>query len=62
MFDVPEEYWKALEECDGMLTTRKKKICNLISDLIEGQRKAQAIPLEIKKVLDKYPEVIFKRD
>ena len=40
MFDVPEEHWEALEECDGMLATREEKICNLISDPIEGQRKA----------------------
>jgi len=62
MFDIPEEYWEALEECDRVLATRKEKICNLISDLIEGQRKAQVIPPEIKKILDKYPEVISKRD
>ncbi|SRR6266498_2146064 len=62
MFDVPKEYWKALEECDGMLATREEKICNLISDSIEGQRKAQVISPEIKKVLDKYSEVISKED
>ncbi len=62
MFDVPEEYWKALEKCNGMLTTREEKICNLISDPIEGQRKAQVIPPEIRKVLDKYPEVILRGD
>src|SRR6266498_2339698 len=62
MFDVPEEYWESLEECDGMLATRKEKICNLISDPIEGQRKAQVIPPNIQKVLDKYPEVISKGD
>src|SRR6266540_3033678 len=62
MFDIPEEYWKILEECDGMLAIHKKKICNLISDPIEGQKKAQAIPSEIRKVLDKYPEVISKGD
>ena len=41
MFDVSEEHWEALEECDGMLATREEKIYNLISDPIEGQRKAQ---------------------
>src|SRR6266540_7454786 len=45
-----------------MLVTHEEKICNLISDPIEGQRKAQVISPEIKKVLDKYLEVIFKRD
>src|SRR6266542_5571417 len=60
MFDIPEEYWEALEECDRVLATRKEKICNLISDLIEGQKEAQAIPPEIKKVLNKYPKVISK--
>ncbi len=58
MFDVSEEYWKALEECDGMLATYEEKIYNLISNPIEGQRKAQVISSEIKKVLNKYPEVI----
>ncbi len=62
MFDILEEHWKSLEECDGMLATREEKICNLISDPIEGQRKAQVIPPEIQKVLDKYLEVIFKGD
>ncbi len=62
MFDVSEEYWKSLEKCDEMLATCEEKICNLISDFIKGQRKAQVIPPEIKKVLDKYPEVIFKGD
>ena len=62
MFDIPEEYWEALEECDRVLATCKEKICNLISDPIEGQGKAQVIPSEIKKVLDKYPEVISKGD
>ncbi len=62
MFDVPKEHWEALKECDGMLATQEEKICNLISDPIEGQRKAQVISSEIKKVLDKYPEVIFKGD
>ena len=62
MFDVPEEYWKALEECNGILATYKKKICNLISDLIEEQKEAQVILPEIKKVLDKYPKVISKGD
>ncbi len=51
-----------MKECDGMLATREEKICNLISNPIEGQRKAQVIPPEIKKVLDKYPEVISKGD
>ena len=62
MFDVPEEHWESLEECDGMLATCEEKICNLISDSIEGQRKAQVISPEIKKVLDKYSEVISKED
>ncbi len=62
MFDVPEEHWKSLEECDRMLATHEEKICNLISDPIEGQGKAQVIPFKIKKVLDKYPEVISKGD
>ncbi len=62
MFDVSEEHWESLEECDRMLATREEKICNLISDLIEGQRKAQVIPPKIKKVLKKYPEVISKGD
>ncbi len=51
-----------MEECDGMLATREEKICNLISDLIEGQRKVQVIPPKIREVLDKYPEVISKGD
>ncbi len=62
MFDVPKEHWESLEECDGMLATREEKICNLISDPIEGQRKAQVISPNIQKVLDKYPEVISKGD
>ena len=62
MFDVPEEYWESLEECDRLLATCEEKICNLISDPIEGQRKAQVIPPEIKKVLDKYLEVISKKN
>jgi len=62
MFDVPKEHWEALKECDRILATREEKICNLISDPIEEQRKAQVIPPEIKKVLDKYPEVISKGD
>ena len=40
IFDVLEEYWKVLEEYDRMLATCKEKICNLISDLIEGQTRA----------------------
>ncbi len=60
MFNVSEEYWKVLDECKGMLTTREEKICNLISDLIKGQKKTQVIPSEIKRVLDKYSEVISK--
>ncbi len=59
---MPEEHWKVLEECNRMLATYEEKICNLISDLIEGQRKAQVIPSEIKKVLNKYLEVISKGD
>jgi len=58
MFDVSEKYWKALEECNRMLVICEEKICNLISDPIEEQRKAQVIIPEIKKVLNKYPEVI----
>jgi len=46
----------------GILATWNEKICNLISDLIEGQRKAQVIPPKIQKILDKYPDVISKRD
>ena len=45
-----------------MLATCEEKICNLISNLIEGQQKVQAISLEIQKVLDKYSEVISKGD
>jgi len=45
-----------------MLVIREEKICNLISDPIKEQRKAQVISPEIKKVLDKYPEVISKED
>ena len=62
MFDIPEEHWEALEKCDGMLATREEKICNLISDPIEGQKRAQVISPKIQKVLDKYPEVISKGD
>ena len=62
MFEILKEYQEVLEECDGMLATREEKICNLISDPIEGQKKAQVISPEIKKVLEKYPEVIFKGD
>ena len=60
MFDVPEEHWESLEECNRMLATREEKICNLISDPIEEQKKAQVISPEIKKVLDKYLKVISK--
>ena len=62
MFDVLEVYWESLEECDKILATREEKICNLISDPIKGQRKTQVILFKIKKVLDKYPEVISKGD
>ncbi len=62
MFDVSKEHWELLEECDGMLATCEEKIYNLISNPIEGQRKAQIIPPEIRKVLDKYLKVISKRD
>ena len=62
MFDVPKEHWKSLEECNGMVATCEEKICNLINDPIEGQKKTQIIPPEIKKVLDKYPKVISKGD
>ena len=51
-----------LEEYDGMLATHEEKICNPISDLIEGQKRAQVISLEIKRVLDKYSEVISEGD
>jgi len=51
-----------LEECDGMVATCEEKICNLISDPIEEQKEAQVILSEIRKVLDKYPEVISKED
>ena len=62
MFDVLEEHWKLLDGCEGILATQEEKICNLISDLIKEQRKAQVIPSEIQRVLDKYPEVISKGD
>ena len=62
MFDMPEEYWELLDKCEGMLATHIEKICNLINDPIEWQRKAQVIQSEIRKVLDKYPEVILKED
>ena len=62
MFDIPEKYWELLDEMRGVLATCKKKICNLISDLIKGQRKIQVILSEIQKVLDKYLEVILKGD
>ena len=45
-----------------MLATREEKICNLISNLIKGQRKAQVIPPTVQKVLNKYPKVISKGD
>ncbi len=51
-----------MEECDGMVATCEEKICNLISDPIEEQKEAQVILSEIRKVLDKYPEVISKED
>ena len=47
MFDVLEEHWKLLDGCEGILATQEEKICNLISDLIKEQRKAQVIPSEI---------------
>ncbi len=58
IFDIPEEHWEVLEECDKMLATWEEKICNLISDPIEGQRKAQVISPKIKKIL----KVISKGD
>ncbi len=36
IFNISEEYWEILKECKKMLATREKKICNLISDPIEG--------------------------
>ena len=36
MFDMSEEHWELLEEYDGMIATHEEKICNLISDPIEG--------------------------
>ncbi len=45
-----------------MLATWKEKICNLISNLVERQKKVQIILLKIQKVLDKYSEVILKED
>jgi len=36
MFNVSEEYWESLEEIEGILATCKEKICNLISNPIEG--------------------------
>ncbi len=62
MFDVPEEHWESLDEYEGILTTWEEKICNLINNSIKGQRKAKVILPEIQKVLNKYPEVILKRD
>ncbi len=62
MFDVPEEHQKLLDEMEEILATCNEKICNLISDPIKGQRKAQMIPSEIQKVFDKYPNVISKGD
>ncbi len=62
MFDMSEKYWEILEECNGILATYEEKICNLISDPIEEQKKAQVILPEIKKVLDKYLEIISKGD
>ena len=62
MFDVLEEYWEALEECDEMVATCEEKILNLISDPIEKQKEVQVIPSKIRKVLDKYPKVISKGD
>ncbi len=40
MFDIPEKYQKLLDKMKGVLATHEEKICNLINDLIEGQRKA----------------------
>jgi len=62
MFNISEEHWESLKECDRILATYEEKICNLISNLIEGQGKAQIIPSKIKKVLNKYLEVISKGD
>ncbi len=62
MFDILEEHWESLEECNGMLAIHEKKICNLISDPSEEQRKVQVIPSKIKKILDKYSKVIFQGD
>jgi len=46
----------------GMLAIRKEKVCNLISNLLEKQRKVQIILPEIQKVFDKYPKIILKGD
>ena len=62
MFEVSEEHQKSLNEIKEILVTQKKKICNLISDPIEEQRKAQVIPPEIQKVFDKYLKIISKGD
>ena len=40
MFDIPEEYQESLDEIKEILATQEEKIYNLISDSIEGQRKA----------------------
>ena len=45
-----------------MLATWKEKVCNLISDPVERQRKAQVILSEIQKVLNKYLKIILKED
>ncbi len=36
MFNILEEHWESLEEYDRMLATCEEKICNLISNPIEG--------------------------
>ena len=62
MFNVSEKYWESLEECDGILAIYEEKIYNLINDLIEGQKEILIISPEIRRVLNKYSEVISKGD
>ncbi len=62
MFDILEEFQESLNKMKGMLAIRKEKVCNLISNLLEKQRKVQIILPEIQKVFDKYPKIILKGD